>query len=41
MRNVEVLWLLTLSAPDGAAWTKMEPAFEKIANSLSVPVLDS
>ena len=37
-RNVDVLWLLTCSAPDGAAWAKLEPTFEKIVASLTIPV---
>jgi len=38
VRNVDVLWLLTLSAPDGAPWQKLEKTFEKVSDSLSVPV---
>ena len=41
VRNVDVLWLLTLSAPDGAAWGRMEPVFERIAKSLSVPLQEA
>ena len=36
-RNVNVLWLLTLTAPD-SAWSKLEPAFEGISNSFAVPL---
>ena len=37
-RNVQVLWLLTLTAPE-AAWPKLEPTFEKVANSFYVPLV--
>lgn len=37
VRNVDVLWLLTLSAPDGDAWARLEPTFQRISDSLSVP----
>jgi len=37
VRNVDVMWLLTCSAPDGAAWKSVEPTFEKLSNSLSIP----
>ena len=37
VRNVDVLWLLTLSAPDGPAWAStLEPTFEKVRRSLRV-----
>ena len=36
-RNVQVLWLLTLTAP-ADAWPKLEPQFEGIANSFVVPL---
>ena len=36
-RNVQVLWLLTLSAPDGAAYEKLAPAFERASKSFEVP----
>jgi hypothetical protein len=38
VRNVDVLWLLTCSAPDGAAWNKLEAKFEKIVASMNIPV---
>ena len=37
VRNVDVMWLLTCSAPDGTAWKSLEPTFEKLSNSLSIP----
>lgn len=40
VRNVQVLWLLTLSAPEGAAWKSVEPIFEKAGASFRVPVGD-
>ena len=37
VRNVDVLWLLTLSAPDGPAWAStLEPTFDKVRRSLRV-----
>ena len=36
-RNVQVLWLLTLTAPE-AAWDKVAPTLENIAASFRVPV---
>lgn len=36
-RNVQVLWLLTLTAPE-ASWAKVEPTFEGIAASFTVPI---
>ena len=36
-REVNVLWLLTLSAPDGAAYEKLAPAFERASKSFEVP----
>ena len=36
-RNVQVLWLLTLTAPE-ASWAKVEPTFEGIAASFKVPL---
>ena len=35
VRNVDVLWLLTLSAP-GAAWEQLSPRFERMARSFVV-----
>lgn len=35
-RNVQVLWLLTLSAPEGA-YAGLQLAFEKAASSFTVP----
>lgn len=37
-RNVDVLWLLTASAPDGAAWKVIEPTFERLSKTLRVPM---
>lgn len=37
-RNVDVLWLLTLSAPVGAAWDSIEPVFERLSKTLRVPM---
>jgi hypothetical protein len=39
-RNVEVLWLLTFSAPD-AAFDALQPAFEKASASFYVPLEES
>jgi hypothetical protein len=38
-RDVDVLWLLTLSAPEGS-WDALLPSFERIAASFAVPVVD-
>jgi hypothetical protein len=40
VRNVQVLWLLTLSAPDGADWKALEPTFERMSASFAVPIRD-
>ena len=37
-RNVDVLWLLTLSAPEGAAWKALEPEFERLSKTLRIPM---
>jgi len=37
VRNVNVLWLLTLTAPD-ASWEKVAPMFENVAASFRVPL---
>jgi hypothetical protein len=36
-RNVQVLWLLTLTAPE-AAWTRVAPTLENVAASFRVPL---